>query len=219
MPVGTAATVKAVYADQLEAAGADIILANTYHLMLRPGAERVARLGGLHRFMRWDGPILTDRGGFQVMSLSKLPRSRTTASPSSRISTARRQCSRRSAPSRSSACSAPTSRCSWTSASRCRPRPRRSALPSTARSPGRARAKRAFRAAGGGAGEARAGPVRHRPGRHRRGVAARAPPSPGGDGLPRLRHRRPGRGRAAAGDARHAGADRARGCPPTGRAI
>jgi queuine tRNA-ribosyltransferase len=74
MPVGTAATVKAVYADQLAAAGADIILANTYHLMLRPGAERIARLGGLHAFMRWDGPILTDSGGFQVMSLARLRR-------------------------------------------------------------------------------------------------------------------------------------------------
>ena len=72
MPVGTAATVKAVYTDQLAAAGTDIVLANTYHLMLRPGAERVARLGGLHRFMRWQGPILTDSGGFQVMSLAKL---------------------------------------------------------------------------------------------------------------------------------------------------
>ena len=72
MPVGTAATVKALYPDQVRAAGADIILGNTYHLMLRPGAERVARLGGLHRFMRWDGPILTDSGGFQVWSLSKL---------------------------------------------------------------------------------------------------------------------------------------------------
>ncbi len=60
MPVGTAATVKALYFDQVKAAGADIVLANTYHLMLRPGAERVARLGGLHAFMRWDGPILTD---------------------------------------------------------------------------------------------------------------------------------------------------------------
>jgi queuine tRNA-ribosyltransferase len=72
MPVGTAATVKAVYFDQVKAAGADIVLGNTYHLMLRPGAERVARLGGLHKFMRWDGPILTDSGGFQVMSLGKL---------------------------------------------------------------------------------------------------------------------------------------------------
>lgn len=72
MPVGTAATVKAVYPDQLAAAGADVILANTYHLMLRPGAERIAGLGGLHAFMRWNGPILTDSGGFQVMSLAKL---------------------------------------------------------------------------------------------------------------------------------------------------
>jgi queuine tRNA-ribosyltransferase len=72
MPVGTAATVKAVYMDQLEAAGADIILGNTYHLMLRPTAERVARLGGLHQFMGWRRPILTDSGGFQVMSLAKL---------------------------------------------------------------------------------------------------------------------------------------------------
>ena len=72
MPVGTVATVKALYTDQVRAAGADILLANTYHLMLRPGAERVARLGGLHEFMRWDRPILTDSGGFQVMSLSGL---------------------------------------------------------------------------------------------------------------------------------------------------
>ena len=72
MPVGTAATVKALYLDQVKAAGADILLANTYHLMLRPGAERIHRLGGLHSFMRWDGPILTDSGGYQVMSLSNL---------------------------------------------------------------------------------------------------------------------------------------------------
>ena len=72
MPVGTAGTVKALYPDQVKSAGADIILGNTYHLMLRPGAERVARLGGLHKFMRWDGPILTDSGGFQVMSLSQI---------------------------------------------------------------------------------------------------------------------------------------------------
>ncbi|MDF2602728.1 tRNA guanosine(34) transglycosylase Tgt [Sphingomonas sp.] len=72
MPVGTAATVKAMKPADVEAAGADIILGNTYHLMLRPGAERVARLGGLHRFMCWDKPILTDSGGYQVMSLSDL---------------------------------------------------------------------------------------------------------------------------------------------------
>jgi len=72
MPVGTAATVKAVKPADVRAAGADIILGNTYHLMLRPGAERVARLGGLHGFMGWDRPILTDSGGYQVMSLSDL---------------------------------------------------------------------------------------------------------------------------------------------------
>ena len=72
MPVGTAGTVKAMYMDQVRALGADIILGNTYHLMLRPGAERVAALGGLHEFARWDGPILTDSGGFQVMSLAGL---------------------------------------------------------------------------------------------------------------------------------------------------
>jgi len=69
MPVGTAGTVKALTPDQVRGAGAAIILGNTYHLMLRPGPERLARLGGLHRFMGWDGPILTDSGGFQVMSL------------------------------------------------------------------------------------------------------------------------------------------------------
>jgi queuine tRNA-ribosyltransferase len=72
MPVGTAATVKAVYLDQVRDAGADILLGNTYHLMLRPGAERIARLGGLHKFMGWQRPILTDSGGFQVMSLGQL---------------------------------------------------------------------------------------------------------------------------------------------------
>lgn len=72
MPVGTAATVKALYMDQVEQAGADIILGNTYHLMLRPGAERVKRLGGLHKFSGWKGPMLTDSGGFQVWSLSQL---------------------------------------------------------------------------------------------------------------------------------------------------
>ncbi len=72
MPVGTVGTVKGLYLDQVKEAGADIILGNTYHLMLRPGAEEVARLGGLHKFIGWDGPILTDSGGFQIMSLSKI---------------------------------------------------------------------------------------------------------------------------------------------------
>jgi queuine tRNA-ribosyltransferase len=72
MPVGTAGTVKGLTVDQVAATGADILLGNTYHLMLRPGPERIERLGGLHKFMRWDRPILTDSGGFQVMSLSKI---------------------------------------------------------------------------------------------------------------------------------------------------
>jgi queuine tRNA-ribosyltransferase len=72
MPVGTAGTVKAMYPDQVKASGADVVLGNTYHLMLRPGAERIARLGGLHEFMNWPYPILTDSGGFQVMSLAAL---------------------------------------------------------------------------------------------------------------------------------------------------
>ncbi len=72
MPVGTAATVKAMLPESVAATGADILLGNTYHLMLRPGAERIAKLGGLHKFMNWDNPILTDSGGFQVMSLADL---------------------------------------------------------------------------------------------------------------------------------------------------
>ncbi|SNX73333.1 tRNA-guanine transglycosylase [Cereibacter ovatus] len=72
MPVGTAATVKAMLPESVRATGADILLGNTYHLMLRPTAERIARLGGLHRFMNWERPILTDSGGFQVMSLADL---------------------------------------------------------------------------------------------------------------------------------------------------
>jgi queuine tRNA-ribosyltransferase len=91
MPVGTAATVKAMRPEEVRACGADIILGNTYHLMLRPGAERVAKLGGLHKFMGWDRPILTDSGGYQVMSLSEL--TKTSEEGASRaISTARRTC-------------------------------------------------------------------------------------------------------------------------------
>jgi queuine tRNA-ribosyltransferase len=72
MPVGTVGTVKGLYLNQVKETGADIILGNTYHLMLRPGAEQVAELGGLHKFIGWEGPILTDSGGFQIMSLSKI---------------------------------------------------------------------------------------------------------------------------------------------------
>src|SRR4026208_1036074 len=72
MPVGTQATVKGLIPDDVRATGAEIVLGNTFHLMLRPGAERVAALGGLHKFMNWPGPLLTDSGGFQVMSLAAL---------------------------------------------------------------------------------------------------------------------------------------------------
>src|SRR3954463_6873987 len=72
MPIGTQATIKGVHMAAVRATGADIILGNTYHLMLRPGAERIAALGGLHTFMNWPHPILTDSGGFQVMSLAQL---------------------------------------------------------------------------------------------------------------------------------------------------
>ena len=72
MPVGTQGTVKGLTPDDVRATGAEIVLGNTYHLMLRPGAERIAALGGLHKFMNWPLPILTDSGGFQVMSLSEL---------------------------------------------------------------------------------------------------------------------------------------------------
>src|SRR5437660_11063404 len=74
MPVGTAGAMKGVYWREVREAGADIVLGNTYHLMLRPGAERIAALGGLQKFTGWNGPMLTDSGGFQVMSLSELPK-------------------------------------------------------------------------------------------------------------------------------------------------
>ena len=72
MPVGTAATVKAMLPESVRSTGADVLLGNTYHLMLRPTAERIFELGGLHKFMNWERPILTDSGGFQVMSLAEL---------------------------------------------------------------------------------------------------------------------------------------------------
>ena len=110
MPVGTAATVKAMRPEEVRATGADIILGNTYHLMLRPGAERVARLGGLHRFMGWERPILTDSGGYQVMSLSRADQGqrggRGVRQPSRRVAP---HADARSGRSRSSGCSARTS--------------------------------------------------------------------------------------------------------------
>ena len=111
MPVDTAATVKAMLPESVAETGADIVLANTYHLMLRPGAERIAKLGGLHKFMNWPWPILTDSGGYQVMSLSQPARpDRRKASASVRTSMDQNIFSRPSARWRSSACSAPISR-------------------------------------------------------------------------------------------------------------
>src|SRR5690242_5951603 len=72
MATGTAATVKAMTVDGVRAAGAELVICNTYHLMIRPGSELIEKLGGLHKFMGWDGPMLTDSGGYQVMSLSSL---------------------------------------------------------------------------------------------------------------------------------------------------
>src|SRR3954454_21505236 len=72
MPVGTGATVKAMFPEDVAASGADIILSNTYHLMLQPGAQRIAKFGGLHQYMHWEKPTITDSGGYQVMSLAKL---------------------------------------------------------------------------------------------------------------------------------------------------
>jgi queuine tRNA-ribosyltransferase len=109
MPVGTAATVKAMLPESVRATGADILLGNTYHLMLRPGAERVARLGGLHRFMNWPRPILTDSGGFQVMSLADLRKLDETGVRFRSHIDGSNITSRPSDPWRSSACSARTS--------------------------------------------------------------------------------------------------------------
>ena len=109
MPVGTAATVKAMRPEKCARRGADIILGNTYHLMLRPGAERVAELGGLHRFMGWERPILTDSGGYQVMSLAELTKiTRRGGRVPSHVD-GRRTCSRRSGRSKCSGCSGRTS--------------------------------------------------------------------------------------------------------------
>ena len=92
MPVGTAGSVKSVTPDELVQAGTQVLLANTYHLSLRPGAETVQRMGGLHRFMGWPRTILTDSGGFQVMSLSTLRKVSETGWSSGRISTAAGTC-------------------------------------------------------------------------------------------------------------------------------
>ena len=118
MPVGTAGSVKAMLPQSVRETGADIILGNTYHLMLRPGAERVARLGGLHKFAGWERPILTDSGGYQVMSLSKLRKVIAEARGDVPFAYRRRQnrIVAGTLDSRCSFCSAQTSPCSSTNA-------------------------------------------------------------------------------------------------------
>jgi queuine tRNA-ribosyltransferase len=197
MPVGTAGTVKAMFPDQVRATGADIVLGNTYHLMLRPGAERVAELGGLHAFMRWPHPILTDSGGFQVMSLASLRKLTRTGLPSAPISTAPSIICRRSAPSRSSACWVRTSPCSSTNACRCRAARRRPngrcacrcAGPNGARR--RSDTSRAVRCSASSKG-------------HRAPAATRLGARAHGHRIRRLCDRRAGRRRAAGDDARDA---------------
>ena len=145
MPVGTAATVKAMRPEEVRASGADIILGNTYHLMLRPGAERVAKLGGLHRFMGWERPILTDSGGYQVMSLSRADQGdrggRRLRQPSRRLAA---HADARSGRSRCSGCSAATSSCSSTNWCRRPRRARRSARRWSGRSAGRSASREEF---------------------------------------------------------------------------
>ena len=203
MPVGTQATVKAMMPDEVRAPGADILLGNTYHLMLRPGAgtrRGAGRAAHLHELARADPDRFRRLPG--DVAVAACARSTSAASPSARISTARCSNSRPSARSKSNVCSAPTSRCSSTNAS---------ALPATRAEIERAmqlslrwaeRCKRAFEGA-------RRGPcaVRHRAGRRRSGTARRKRASAGRHGFPRLRHRR-ACGRRAAG--RDAGDDRGR---------
>ena len=210
-PVGTAATVKALTPAQLTELGATLVLSNTYHLYLRPGDELVRELGGLHRFMGWDGPMLTDSGGFQVFSLSRHAqdrrRRRDLQEPYRRLACT---ASRPRSPSHIQEnlgadiimafdeCPPPLDRAyneialarthAW--AARCQ-------QAKTRRRPGAVR----HRAGRGVSRPARAvGALSHRP------------------GLSRLRHRRAGGGRDQGRDARHAGCDRRRCCRPTSRA-
>ena len=204
---------KASTVDRLRETGAQMILANTYHLALRPGEETVAALGGLHAFMGWDGPILTDSGGFQVFSLAdrtKIDRARRAVS--ARTSTARCSSSRPSGRSRFRSSSAATWRWCSTTSSRCpttREVDRRrhasaaSAGPSAARPPRRAAIRRCSPSCKAGSMPS---------------CAAESAAAAGGAGLPRLRHRRPERRRAAGRDVRSARRRRAPLCRATGRA-
>ena len=214
MPVGTAATVKAMFPTDVRALGADIVLGNTYHLMLRPGAERIARLGGLHQFMRWPYPILTDSGGFQVMSLAKLRKlDENGVTFQSHIDGSRHVLT----PERSMEIQAllgsdiqmQLDECVRLPCSRRRGRARHAAVAALGRALAqglsrRSRAGRLFGIVQGGAVEAAAHRERARARRH---------------GFSRPRHRRPRGRRAAGGHARDARDRRCRICRTTSRAI
>ena len=198
MPVGTAATVKALTMDQVRSTGADIILGNTVHLMLRPGAERVKRLGGLHRFSGWSGPILTDSGGFQVMSLSKLTKvteeAATFASPidgSRHVLTPERSIEIQADLLGSDIVMQLDECVAWPATEV------RAAEAMRLSARWGARCKAAFGTAGW------AGAVRHPAGLDLRGPAPGIQRAPAGDRLRRLRPRRPGGRRGTRRDVRH----------------
>ncbi len=211
MPVGTRGAVKALDSADLESLGAEVVLANTYHLMLRPGAETVAALGGLHRFTGWSGHTLTDSGGYQVHSLRPTGgrrRRHLRLGLRRRAGPAHPRIGRRGP----GPASEPTSRWCSTSAPPCRP--------SSAASAGGRRPDGGLGRTGGGAppparGPTRGpGPLRDRPGRDRSGAAGRERPAHRRARVRRLRHRGPVGGRAPSGHARGPGRHRA---PSAGR--
>ena len=197
MPVGTKATVKSVHPDELRALGAEILLGNTYHLHFRPGAETIAELGGLHRFMGWDGPILTDSGGFQVFSLRHTIVARRRRGRHLPLGLRRRRPrgSRPSSRRASRPSSARTSRCASTSARPRTPRARSSRMPSRLTTAlGRAAARRRARP--------RPAALRHLAGRCRRRAPQALDRRARRARLRRLRARRPRDRRAARTDVR-----------------
>ena len=206
MPVGTAATVKAMLPQSVRETGADILLGNTYHLMLRPGAERIARLGGLHKFMDWPRPILTDSGGFQVMSLSALRKiSEEGVKFQSHIDGHAEFLSPGARHARSSACWAPTSRWCSTNVRRCPP-PMTQIEKSMALSMRWAkRSKAAFAARRARPGAPVSASCRAAPSRSARAFRRGAE----GNRLRRLCHRRPGGGRSRKAPCSRPGSDRA----------
>ena len=212
-PCGTAGAMKGVHWRDVREAGTDIVLGNTYHLMLRPGAERIAALGGLQRFTGWNGPMLTDSGGFQVMSLSDLRKvSETAVTFRSHIDG-----------TQGGAVAGALDR--GAASARCRHRHADGRMRAAAGRARRHRAGDAALAALGRAqpsrlrgGAARPHAVRHRAGRRRAGAAAAKCARHRRHRLSWLRHRRARGRRAAGGDACDDRGGRADTCPPTGRA-